>query len=1317
MRKFRFLFIILIGSVATLAVLAFAISGSSAQDVTATPNPGIPTLLPACDAYYVTANSANIRACAAAGCTVVAQLPQNSMVCVLGEADTSKWYQVDLAPEDPSSPIVYVSADVVARGAPTTTNNAASEDCQSYTVGGDSSATVYSCPGTGCKVLGVMGSYEWMCVFDYSGQYPGWLYATYSDSGLAGWVQNSGLKAGRPSTSATDTPGPPTWTSEPRTPAASQTIGPPTMTPPSGAITLGGSEPVCQQYHVVTDTAQIRTCAGANCDVAENLARDETLCVRGITDNPEWYIVDLEPDAASTLYAVHRVQIAAGLPDMSCEPWEVIAPVDANVRECASLTCQIMGKVNNGDWVCAREFGGAYRDWVLIDIPGGRNGVWISSVAVRPLPTTGEPTAAFTPSGPMACQPYTVNVDAANVRTCASTDCAIAGKVNLGNEICVYGPATGAETTWFMADLTPADPNDAMVYISQNLVTPVAVVASVGTPGVGTPNALVSATPTQIAPPTTMPTPTPFVTLLPTAAVTTNTAAPATPILSKEVVLSTLNVRDFELVSPRGSNRFRVQMPDDWYMDGNSVLYLNIEYFETRDQSVTDAPDMDLTSLLTVRLDSEIVSSITLDASIRGQQTLAIPLPASLLAATTRRNHSVEVTLDSEEHCLLNSEAKVFVRTDMSFFHFEFRELPPSLDLALYPRPFYNKRFADDPESVLMVLPLDPLDVDMQAAARLSAGLGFLTGKGLQIKVVSAEDITDQERQSNNLLLVGQLGTNPLIDQMYAANLFHSQLDGAGNMTMSGMPIDPTNGVVDMAINPYNSMRAVVAVTGKTPDALLKAAQSLAGPPALIGLGGPLAVVSSARPVTRPPAGTIVDTDITFTELGYSTITMNGIGVMTTDVEFFIPLGQSLTSDAYVDLMYSYSELLGNGRTSVALLLNNDTPLASEVLDTTDETNTAESAPAGTTTAITAKHLRAWIPPSSIIPGEKNVLSIVVTVDGNWQCVPPDPSVAWFNVSGDSFLHLPRQVSNEAMVNPVVGWFPIPFNAKTDLSDVWISLPNNPSRSELEQAFEFAAALGSSVIDGEGLAPHIQIGDMPPGTDLSGYHFVVLGRPSNNSFLAMINASLPQPFLEGTDQLEQKLDDVSYVLPPGYEVGVLEVLTSPWSENHAILVVTGTGAASQTNAANALLEDLYWSGDLLGDVVFISNSAAVAIDTRLLQQQVEILTQVPELETQTALLGTPAPANNKTSTPGPTLTLVPTETLGPSPTASPLFTPTIPPTSLPTLIPMTFEETQPADSELPSWFPILLAVTGGALTIAVVFGVVQSMRRGRSGVI
>jgi hypothetical protein len=684
------------------------------------------------------------------------------------------------------------------------------------------------------------------------------------------------------------------------------------------------------------------------------------------------------------------------------------------------------------------------------------------------------------------------------------------------------------------------------------------------------------------------------------------------------------------------------------------------------------------------------------------------------MADPDRRNHTIEITLEAEDYCLLDSEARVFVRTDMSYFRFEFRELAPLLDLARYPRPFYNQRFADDPEAVLMVLPLDANANDMQAAARLAAGLGYLTGKELRVDVVTAENITEDQRTNNNLLLVGQLGTNPLIDELYASNSFPTTLDENGALQVSGQPVNEGDGVVELIANPLNPMRAVLAVTGRTPEALLKASQALAGPPSIMGIGGPLALISDTRPAERAPAGTTLNADITFTQLGYPELTLSGVGTLSAEVEFYMPLGQTLTDDAYVDLLFTYSEVLQTGRTTVAVVLNETTPLASEVLGANPNNPNEQSSDAQPNSP---NHLRAWIPPTSIIPGQKNVLTIFLTVEGQWECDPPDPSIAWFTISGDSVLHLPRQISDAALFTPMVGWFPIPFNAQPDLSDVWISIPDEPTQSDLEQAFRFAALLGSSVANGEGLTPHIQIGSLPEGADLSAYHFIVLGMPSTNSFLSMLNANLPQPFVPETDELEQKLDDVSYRLPPGYEVGVLETLPSPWASDRAILVVTGTGAESQANAASALLDEKYGRSDLLGDVIYVSNNSVSAVNTYLLAENVLALTAIPDLGTQTAmeLSATPEPAG--TSTPGPTLTPQPSATLGPSPTPTLLFTETPVPmqsTPLPTLVPITAQEAQPTDPELPGWFDILLIVTGGAIVVMVGFGLVQFLRRGRT---
>lgn len=1342
-----------------IAVFLMTTTLSSAQDVTATPNPGIPTALPSCIGYHVTADQAVVRACAAGGCGIVWQAPRDTMLCVLGPADTPAWLQVDLAPDDPNSAIYYVSAGAVAPGAPSQAE-ASAVSCLSYLVNVEQ-APVYSCAQASCSVLGMLPAESWLCADDYGGQYPGWVYVVYSDMELSGWVQVGLLQAGgssitirtREAGTSTRMPG--------GTPRATNTPVTPSITPPAGTITLDDPVPACQQYSVSAAQTDVRVCAGAGCESQVVVKQGDMLCVRGITDNPDWLIVDLEPDdTTSPLYTVRRDAVMAGpyrtaVANVECEFWEVIAPVDANLRSCPSLTCKIMGTVNRGDWVCGLDYGGTYNDWVLVNVPNGPSGVWVNDVALRELTITGTPTSripsetpvptnTLTPSitptpsrtpvpttpGPgltpmmtltpsvtptteltqtpeatpaTVCSAYIVNVGTMNVRSCPSTDCAIVTQLGRGTEVCVIGPAPNLEQSWYIIDLEPQNPANENAFISQNLV-------NAATPAPGTTLTATAQTATPAGTPTITLTPTPFVTLLPTAIFTpVPTGIPTTPLLAREVILSTLDVPNIEMRSPRGAISFRFQTPDDWYMDGNSILYLNLEYFETWPPGAQ--PDGLINSVLDVTVDDVLVSSISLNTNVVGPQTLAIPLPRELLSDLTDTDHEVWLTLQGGEHCELEGESRVFIRSDMSYFHFEYREMSPVLDLALYPRPLYNQRFAGDTETVLIVLPLNPTDNDLQVAARMAAGLGSLTYQGIRIHMVTAEDITDAERTDNHLLLVGQLGTNPLIDELYTQGLFPTTLAEDGTLRVDDTVINSNDGIVQEILNPLNEKRAIIAVTGQTPEALLKAAQALAGPPSIMGLGGPLALISETRPVTTPPAGTILTTDLTFKDLGYSEITLSGVGRITADVEFTMPLGQTLTDQAYLDLIYNYSDVLRTGRTTVGLTLNNRTPLASAILDAPAENEEPSTGP---------NHLRAWIPPSSINPGQTNKITITLDVQGNWECYPPDKLVSWFTASGDSLLHLPREVSAQALVAPVVGWFPIPFNTRTDLGNVIVSLPDNPTRLELEQALGLIALLGATVEGGEGFVPRLQVGDFPANTDLAEYDFIVMGRPTTNNFLSQISDRLPQPFLPGTDELDQKIDDVSFRLPAGYQIGMLQVLPSLWSSEHAILVITGTGQEAQAWAAEALLSDEYWGGNFLGNVVFVSETTSSAVDTRLIVESEDMAQGVVEFATESALSPTITPTVEVayTVTPGPTFT--PSVTPGPILSPTSLLSLTPPPTvpsPIPTFEPLTQEQISPTETELPKWFDILMIVTGVTLGFTALYLLIAAAVRRRRRVL
>lgn len=1159
----------------------------------------------------------------------------------------------------------------------------------------------------------------------------------------------------------------------------------PTVTPPPGPITIAGALPACQLSYVAAPRAQVRTCAGAGCELVTTLPQYEVVCVRGVTDNPDWRIVSLTTeDTSAPLYAIESAAIAPGpLPSetelfQECfQFWEVAVAANVNVRQCPSLECPVMDTLSPGEWVCVQSYGGEYEDWLRADIPGGLRGVWISDAVMQLMEVEGVPTlapqaaaqaptlTATVPAAPEStaaptatpptsifqvggtpdvtatltptvtasptitetpapvCLPYVIDVAGAgggNIRRCPTTTCAIIGTLPQNAPVCVLGPAEQAG--WFVVDLNPADPNDAPGYIIDDIVRLEGELSQISTPVI-----LPTATPVPTQPvcepgstaaDCVTATPTPALTPLPVLEA-------AGPLLAQEVSLARLRVPNLELVSPVGFTQFRFYVPNDWVPDGNNVLYLDLDYFETAGTLITDFGRLDLVSTLDIYLDDQLVAAVSLDQKTLGRQTLAIPLPITVLSDPIRRSHVVQIRFRAEDHCLNNAIAQVFIRSEQSYFHFEFREARPVLDLAVYPRPIYNQRFPGEIESATIVLPAAPTAVDYEVAIALAAGLGAQSYNSLRLDVATADQLTEQDRLSRNLLLVGQIGTNSLIDRYYAEGRFPTVRGAEGQIALNDDPIAADEGIVQVIANPENAKLAIIAVTGQSPEALRKAGQALAGPPSLMGIGGPVAIITGAQPVVRPPLGVTEQTTFTFDQLGEPLFNLGGYGVSATEVSFYVPAGYTLTDEAAVELVFNYAELLEGNRATIALFLNGDVPLASTYLNLRQSEDGALGGP---------YRLRARIPASAVIPGETNTLQIIVSVQGDWNCYPPDSTIGWVTILGESTVSLPRQQLPAGAVEPIVGWFPGPFNSQVDLRHVWISLSERPTRDEASQAARVVARIASSITGGEGFAPSVSLGELPEGIDLAQYHLLVFGRPTTNPFLAALNDRLPQPFIPGTDDLQQTLDDVTFRLPVGYEIGVLEVLRSPWHDDRVILVITGTGPRGQLNAAAALYDYLYGRTELLGDVVFVSDYAASAIDTRALRDAQAFVEALNELDAQataqasitptaaptealpTATIQATATEAAPTITPFPTMTLVPSLTPGPTATVTPFFTPTPPPTiatPIPTFAPIPETELESETLKPPDWFEVLLIAAFVVVLSTLIFGLLKLRGRGR----
>ncbi|MEO8392320.1 MAG: cellulose biosynthesis cyclic di-GMP-binding regulatory protein BcsB, partial [Chloroflexota bacterium] len=513
--------------------------------------------------------------------------------------------------------------------------------------------------------------------------------------------------------------------------------------------------------------------------------------------------------------------------------------------------------------------------------------------------------------------------------------------------------------------------------------------------------------------------------------------------------------------------------------------------------------------------------------------------------------------------------------------------------------------------------------------------------------------------------------------------------------------------------NPENPNRAMLVVTGQSPEAVKKAAQALSDPTLRLGQSGTLMIVTDVHPSTTAAAVNIVTNRATFADLGYGTqdLQVNGLGTSFLDVQFKLPQGYQADAGSFVELYFNAADTLADS-TSVVSVFMNDTPLQSIALSTTTAAQTAVSVDSA------GRHvLHAVIPASSLIPGELNDLSIQVDIEGQWHCAPPNDSSLWFAVSPDSFISVPRSAKTQVATTRTVGQFPASFTQSPDLHDVWFVLPTQPTALDFQQLIDLTQKLGVSTLSGATFNPHVSFGELPKDADTASYNFIVLGLPSTNPFLNGLNKSLPQPFIPGSDTIQQIIDNVVYQLPAQFNLGILQTLPSDWNPDHTVLVITGITPQGQKEAGQILTAGIVPRSQLTGNVVFSRSTGIISVDTGAQQRRLDAnLTAQSPLSTQEA---TEPPATLQALTPSPESSPEPSATIYQIQAAEVDGLPTATlveatPTAIPTYTPLPTELLEPAKVEQPQWVNGLIIVTGGIILLTLLYGLIRLIRSRRS---
>jgi hypothetical protein len=480
-----------------------------------------------------------------------------------------------------------------------------------------------------------------------------------------------------------------------------------------------------------------------------------------------------------------------------------------------------------------------------------------------------------------------------------------------------------------------------------------------------------------------------------------------------------------------------------------------------------------------------------------------------------------------------------------------------------------------------------------------------MVGETFDFGIVTPAELTEEILGASNLIFVGRPEQFDLLGDIN----FPLAIE---NQAFTDLPAESeTDGVIQMAVSPWNEGKTALFVGGTSTEAVIKAAQALSSGRILIYQNPALAYVEDVQLLSRTLP---VVEDFTLQSLGYRTETISGIGLNGVQYLFNASKEQLNSQDATIDLKYYHSGLLDYGLSSFSVELNNQLIASSAFSKESEQLTT----------------LQIKIPPGILRYGE-NRLSINARLFAITSCDTTGFSNPWLTISDQSGFHLPANTNPNA-VSPWLldlKFYPDLFTTNSDLGDVAFVLPKaNPATWKI--AGQVAYQLGRTANPVVSNLKAVYADEVSPPV-LAENSLIVIGRASTVPFLSQINDKLPAPFDFESDTASESHMQVVYRIPSGMSVGYLQLMNSPFNIEKPILVLAGNSEEGLSMAGNALLVNTL--RNQLTGVFAVTNGTQIAtanassqfsaVGTLVPREQAIVTTPFPETSSAPANLETP----------------------------------------------------------------------------------------------
>ena len=651
-----------------------------------------------------------------------------------------------------------------------------------------------------------------------------------------------------------------------------------------------------------------------------------------------------------------------------------------------------------------------------------------------------------------------------------------------------------------------------------------------------------------------------------TASAQTETGSPAI------IRFDMLGQTDTVLRGPYGTDNLRFGLPANWAFEDGASLQLILSASLVTDTSETVADGQFIGSTLSVTFNNNPVTTIPIVSGSNVVYDIPLPL-ATFVSPFNDGRHELTLFLDAGNDCdPSTTRHTTVVISASSRFTVPYKEQTPLLDLTNLPRPIFQ-RDSIFPVDTALVIPDAPTSQEMQAAMTVAASFGRMTSGELVMSMVKMGELNQDLRTNSQLIFVGK-----------AASL--SLLQGAAlpapieNKAFAPSGFQKDDGILQLAVSPWNNGRAVLVVSGNTDVGVIKAAQALSNENIQTVGDKTLSLIADVLPTpASSETSTLPQQTRTLADLGYGIISMSGIGRSDAFVRFTVPRGFVAGTDAYLDLTFNHSGLLDFTRSGLTVFMNGN--LIGSVLLSQQ-----------TATTVTQ---RIKIPASTVLTGE-NELKFEVDLAPVSQCSFLDFANLWFSILPETVLNMPLQAAPAGTQSlSDLSLYPKPFTSDPTLSNLAFVLPKNDSTS-WNTAAHVAFHIGRQS-SGAILNPAVAFDGEIPDVIRNNRNLIVVGLPSKLQIMKDLNSSLPAPFEDGTNVAIVKGQQIAYRFPADADLGYLELLASPWNTDRVILTVVGTTPTGLQQSANALTVNLLRSR-LKGNFVLINGESLTIADTR-----------------------------------------------------------------------------------------------------------------------